>query len=378
MTINQDAINAAINKLPKPAFDSQYLNEGLDLIKQGKALVDPIGGAISSLTSQMSSLGSHISSSLGIGNAPDPSNPQGSLDSLISEQLFGGLQSGIESVASIGASVASVTSKMFTDIHPFSGRMNIPDNMITWSRKYVKLNGDDDDGNDPNGQYLKDAHGNKVISNPNNVDGLGVPQVTTLFNVTASQQALDAALGRNQDNPCSSFMDGVSGMIASVKETIGEVQDWIGGIVDDINGMVSDVISGAQSAIGDIYKQIRETVGDIIDWTTEGIAQVKAMIGEAISGAQEAIGLVFDTVSGGIADAISAVQDVASDVIGTITDTAAAIVEQVQAGFASMIKSLSSMNPCAQDVIIGENSVLTQDMSDLVRANMPPGSEIPF
>lgn len=345
MTINQDAVNAAIKKLPKPAFDSQYLNEGLDLIKQGKALVDPIGGAISNLSSQLSSLGSDITSSLGIGGTPDPSNPQGSLDALISEQLFGGIQSGLNTVASIGSSVASVTSKMFTDIHPFSDRMEIPDNIAGGASGDAKK--------------------------------LGVPQVTTLFNVTASQQALDASLGRNQDNPCASFMDGVSGMISSVKETIGEVQDWIGGVVDDIRAQVQAVLAGT-GPIGEIYQQIRETVGDIIDWTAEGIEQVKTMIGEAISGVQEAVGAVFDGISSGIADAISAVQDIANDVVGTITETAAAIVEQVQAGFASMIKSLSGMNPCAQDVIIGENSVLTQDMSDLVRANMPPGSEIPF
>lgn len=346
MTINQDAIDAAIKKLPKPAFDAQYLNEGLSLVKQGKALVDPIGGAISDLSNQMSSLGSHISDSLGIGGMPDPSNPLWSLNGLISDEIFGGIQSGISTVAGIGASVASVTNRMFTDIHPFSDRMEIPSNIA--------------------GSASSDAK------------KLGVPQVTTMFNVTASQQALDASLGRNQDNPCSSFMDGISGMIGSVKETIGEVQEWIGNVVGDIYGFVSDITSGAQSAIGEIYQQIRDVVGDIVDWTEEGIAQVKEMIKEVVGDMQEAINDVMGSVTQGISDAITAIQDVANDVVGAITDTAAAIVEQVQAGFASMIKSLASMNPCAQDSIIGENSVLTQDMSDLVRANMPPGSEISF
>lgn len=359
MTINQDAINAAIKKLPKPAVDSKYLNDALDLIKQGKALVDPIGSKITGALNDMQSMAGSFKDKFNILGpaALDPSqpdfDPNSAIDSLISSDLFGGITDGIEKVASIGATAASMTSRMFTSIHPFEDRMDIPDDLA--------------------GAASGDAK------------KLGVPQLSTMFNVTASQQALDASLGRNQDNPCSSFMDTISGVIGSAGELMDEAKEFVGGIVDDVNGFIGEVTDEVMAQYNAIRAQIREQLSSAIDWVNESIDDIKGKISEAVGAVKGQIEEVMggiNEVIGNVAlavdDAIGRITDTIGEVIDAINETAAAIVEQVQAGFASMIKSLSSMNPCAQDVIIGENSVLTQDMSDLVRANMPPGSEIPF
>lgn len=381
----EDIKSAAFDKLPKVDNDVSYLTQAMDLIQQGKALVNPLQASLTSAMSGASDLISDMSSfapKLPDANAMTKGvqGSFGSIDDFLSSGEFEGLVgasfmpevsdvfSGLNDMAAKGASALAISGKMFTDWDPFSDPMGIPDDLSTGSGIAVT-------------SYAKK---------------LGVPQVSTLVSVASSQQALEARLGNieDPDSCCDSFSSAIGSAISSAKGALGGVSDGISSAYASVSGSIASLASSASSALSTVMASVKSQITGLINWGSDTMATIKEKINTVMGPIKSAIMSGVDAASlkmkemfaaaGELKDGLmSKISEISNSVMGAVGDlfkaineTANAIREQVKAGFASMIKSLSSVNPCAQAAFIGPEGILSGEMKSQVLTSMPEGAII--